>query len=168
MQNSFSLKQDLTFKEYYNSTVYYFLTGKKSKGFLIVLLAGGFLSMFLGFIMSPEQSSLVQISTSFIPIIFLFLVFLFALFVSCIIAYNSKPYLFKNITYGFTHWGITKTGEKTDFSKPWRDVIRLKEAKSFFLIYSNNIDAIVIQKRMFGTAEELDEFRIFVQDKIVS
>ncbi len=166
MRDSYSIKQNLTFKEYYKSTVYYFITGKKFKGILILLLSFGFISMFIGFLMTPEQSSLVQISTSFIPIIFLSLLFLFALFVNCVIAYNSKPYLFKNITYDFTHWGITKTGEKTDFAKPWRDVIRLKESKSFFLIYSNDIDAIVIQKRMFEDFDEINNFKNFIVENI--
>ncbi|MBS1934789.1 MAG: YcxB family protein [Bacteroidetes bacterium] len=69
------------------------------------------------------------------------------------------------MTYEFTHWGITRNGEKTEFSKPWRDVKKIKETKSFILFIFHN-DFHVIQKRMLKNPDELNAFKEYIKENI--
>ena len=73
----------------------------------------------------------------------------------------------KNVTYKFTHWGMEKTGNGIEFTRPWRGFQKYIETKSFFLLYIADADAHFIQKRMFKNSEEIDEFRNFLDENIV-
>ena len=96
----------------------------------------------------------------------LFLVIIIFAFLGCLFIYKSKPYLFENISYEFTHWGVVRHGEKTEFSKPWRDITKIKETKAFFLLYVGNADFHIIQKRMFENDSSITEFRNLLKEHV--
>jgi hypothetical protein len=87
-------------------------------------------------------------------------------FFSCLYIYKRKRYLFNNVSYDFTHWGVVRNGAKTEFSKPWREITRFKETKAFFLLYAGSIDVHIFQKRMFANTEELNDFRQLLLENI--
>ena len=162
MLNSFTIKQDLTLKDFFSSTVYYYLSGRLLKRFFLFLTLLMLLSTFVG----PSTTFLETLITIFVPIIILLLMVITGTFFICVFIYNSKPYLFKNVSYNFTHWGIVRHGERTEFSKPWREISKFKETKSFFLLYIQKTDFHIIQKRMFNDANELNDFRILLKENI--
>jgi hypothetical protein len=68
-----------------------------------------------------------------------------------------RPQFRLGINYRFNHWGMEMTGQKQELSVPWRQFQKIKETKSFFLLYimKNNIPVPhPILKRALGTAED--------------
>ena len=132
MQESFTVRQDLTFREFLSSTLYYFFSGRLLKRFLLLVFGLTLLSTFLGFATTSKGFDLASVFYNLVPLgILTLLVVVFTFFI-CLYIYQIKAYLFKNMSYDFTHWGITRQGEKTEFSKPWRGITRVKETKAFF------------------------------------
>ena len=159
MEKSFTIRQNLTFRDFLSSTLYYYLSGRLLRRFFLILVGLALLSMFLGLDTTSKGINSARLISSFAPfLIFLIGVVAFA-FTTCLYIYKSKPYLFHNVSYDFTHWGVVRHGDRTDFSKPWRDISKIKETKAFFLIYIGNSDFHIIQKRMFAGSEELNDFR---------
>ncbi len=124
------------------------------------------LSTFLGFATTSRGFELATIFYNLVPMVILILIIVVFAFFVCLYIYKSKSYLFNNISYDFTHWGVTRYGEKTEFSKPWRDITKMKETKAFFLLFIGNADFHIIQKRMFAGSEELNSFRQLLQENI--
>lgn len=166
MQNSFIIRQDLTLKEFLISTLYYYFSGKLLKRFFIFLICLTFLNMFLSFATTSSNMALLTIFSSFAPIVILFVVVVIFASLICLYIYKNKPYLFSDVSYDFTHWGVIRHGEKTEFSKPWRDISKFKETKNFFLLYIGNNDFHIIQKKMFTNLNELDDFRQLLRENI--
>jgi len=98
------------------------------------------------------------------PVIFLFA----GTFILCVLMMVIKPNNFKNIIYEFTHWGMFKKGKGIEYSRSWRDFIKLKETKSFIFLYTTENDAHVIQKRMFRDTDEMENFKKFADQNIWS
>jgi hypothetical protein len=159
MQNIFKVDQDLSFKEFLSSTLYYYLTGRRTRKYFAFMTALGILSTIFGFMTSSNGVGLSDIPIYLAPAIMLFFGMLDFIVLVCFVIYKFKPYLFKNVSYEFTHCGVVRHGERTEFSKPWREITNLKETKAFFLLYIGNTDFHIIQKRMFPDTEKLETFR---------
>lgn len=165
MEDSFVIEQNLTFREFFLSSFNYYIAKKVLKMFLLILLAFSVLEVFLGIITINNLSFPVLVGT-FAPIVVIVFLLITLTFLVCFFTYKSKPYLFQNVSYEFTHWGVVRNGEKTDFSKPWRDFEKFKETKEFFLLYIANTDFHIIQKRMFKDFDEMERFRALLTEKI--
>ena len=166
MQDSFTIKQELTFRDFLSSTLYYYFSGKLLKRFFLVLIGVSTLSMILGVVTTSKGIDLKTIVGGFAPILILLLGVIAFAFFTCLYIYRSKPYLFDNVSYDFTHWGIVRHGEKTEFSMAWRDISKIKESKAFFLFCIGNTDFHIIQKRMFANSEELSDFKQLLRGNI--
>ena len=166
MQESFTISQNLTFREFLSSTLYFYFSGRLLKRLLLLLIGLTLLSTFLGFATTSKRFDLATVFYNLVPMaILIFIIVVFAFFI-CLYIYKNKAYLFDNISYEFTHWGVTRYGEKTEFSKPWRDITKVKETKAFFLLYIGNTDFHIIQKRMLAGSEELNAFRHLLHENI--
>ena len=159
MDNSFTIKQNLTFGEFLSATLYYYLSRKLLWRFFLLLIILGLLSILLGQITTSKALTAVDFIPVVAPLVILFLIAI------CFYIYKGKPYLFHNVSYDFTHWGVVRHGEKTDFSKPWRNISKIKETKAFFFIYVGKSDFHIIQKRMFANMNELNDFRSLLKEK---
>lgn len=125
-----------------------------------------FISIFLDFVTTSKGLEMTSIFTNFAPVAILFLIVIIFTFIICLYIYKSKRYLFDNVSYDFTHWGVVRHGERTEFSKPWRDISKFKETKAFFILYIGNTDFHIIQKRMLENIGELNDFRNLLSEKI--
>jgi hypothetical protein len=124
------------------------------------------ISMLLGVLTSSETFNLYTLITILGPLIGLIILLIaFIVLYTCII-YNTKSILFKRMIYNFTHWGLVKSGNGLEFSRPWREFLKVKETKSFFLLYISKNDAHVIQKRMFRNREEIKDFNFFLENNL--
>ena len=168
MHDFFKIRQDLTFGEFLSSTLYYCFSGRLLKRVLLFLIGLTLISMFLGFATTSKSIDLATVLGSFVPIAILLLIVVIFAFLICLYIYKSKPYLFDNVSYNFTHWGVVRHGERTEFSKPWREISKIKETKAFFLLYVGNTDFHIIQKRMFTNLDELNDFRLLLQENVKS
>lgn len=166
MQQTFNIPVDLTLKESLDSTFYIYRSSKRVRRYLLLFLIIMIISQTLGWIVSPGPLTITSVLTILVPMVFM------GLFVSLFIAvfstyiYKSRPYLFRNVNYEFTHWGVTRYGEKTSFSKPWREITRYRESKNFFILYVDKMDFHVIQKRMFQDPFEEANFRDMLKENI--
>lgn len=166
MENSFTIRQDLTFSEFFSSALYYYLSGKSLKRFFLFLLGLSLLSMFLGFLTTSQSVDIITIISTFAPFIILFLIGIIVISLICLYIYKSQPHLFKNVSYYFNHWGVVRHGEQTEFSKPWRDITKFKETKAFFLLYIGSTDFHIIQKRIFENDKVMNDFRNLLNENL--
>ncbi len=111
--------------------------------------------------------SFVQLLAGIISGIILLSIIVLIVFLLCLFIYLARPHLFRNVSYDFTHWGVTRNGKGTEFSKPWREFTGYRETNAFFLLYVGTTDFHFIQKRMLTGPEETDLFRDLLKEKIV-
>ena len=165
MQTTFTINQNLTYREFLSSTLYFYLSAKLLRRFFLLVIGLSLFSNILGLMTTSKGLKVTDFVSAIVPSVILFLMVIIFSIVICLIIYKSKPYLFHNVSYDFTHWGVVRHGEKTEFSKPWREITRVKETRAFFLLYIGRTDFHIIQKRMFGNINELDDFRSLLKEK---
>ena len=166
MHESFTIQQNLTFREFLSSTLYYCFSGRLLKRFVLFLIGLTLLTTFLG---SATTSDGVRPGTfiyNFAPILLVIPIVVIFSFCLCLYIYYGKPYLFHNVSYDFTHWGVVRNGEKTEFSKPWREITKFKETTAFFLLYIGDRDFHIVQKRMLESQERIAAFRQLLQKNL--
>lgn len=166
MKDSFTIDQHITLKEFINFTLYSYVHSRRIKSFFLLILLLDLVALVFGLLTGLTNFNSEVVFNMLTPLILLpVLLVIFAVLVSLLI-YTSRPYLFKNVSYDFTHWGIIRNGEKTEFSKPWREITRYKETKSYFIFYIGNADVHFVQKKMFNDANELADFAFFLKDRM--
>ena len=74
----------------------------------------------------------------------------------------TQSYLREPITYIFTAETISGAGRSAQWSIAWSVVKRIRETKSLFLLYHNPNIAVVVPKRFFQSASEIEMWRQFV------
>jgi hypothetical protein len=131
-----------------------------------LLIGLSLFSNLLGLATTSKGLKVTDFVSVIVPLVILFLMVIIFIIVNCLFIYKSKPYLFQNVSYDFTHWGVVRHGEKTEFSKPWRDISKIKETSAFFLLYIGRTDFHIIQKRMFENMDELNDFKLFLKEKV--
>ena len=166
MHDLFTIRQDLTFNEFLSSTLYYCFSGRLFKRFMLFLLGLTLLSSFLEYATTSREVQLGTFIYNFAPIFMIVPIVVVFSFFMCLYIYKRKPYLFNNVSYDFTLWGVVRHGEKTEFSKPWCDITKYKETKAFFLLYIGDRDFHIVQKRMLESSVRLDAFRQLLQENV--
>ena len=160
MKDSFTIRQDLSFKEYLRSNLYFFFVSRRLRFYGLVLTAVSAYGS--GSVTASKKIDLTAIVSVFVPILLMAAVLALGIYFVSLYLYRAKPYLFKEVSYEFTHWGIVRHGERTQFSKQWREITKVRESKNFFLFYAG-MDAHTIPKRVFSSPGELDAFRQFLK-----
>ena len=163
MENTIIINQQLTFKEFVSSTLYFYLTGSLLKRFFAILFAILLVSLLLGLGTTDKGLDTTMIIGTVAPVIFLLAAATAFVFLSCLYIFKSKPSIFKNVSYEFTHWGIIRHADKLEFSRPWRDITDMKETKAFFLLYVGKTDFHIIQKRLIGDSIK---FRLLLKSNL--
>ena len=159
MQSSLRVSQNLTFQEFFSGTLYFCFSSQLVKRAALLILAFNALSILVELEANPNSLTSDSLFTQVIPIIAMLLLLVLLVLVFCIFTYTNKSDIFKNVSYDFTHWGIIRNAVQSQFSKPWRDLTKVKESKGFFILYFSSIDYHLIQKRMIGDKREVDRFR---------
>src|SRR5215204_2515868 len=113
MQNSLTIRQELTFRDFLSSTLYYYFSGRLLKRFFLFLSGLTLLSMFPGFATTSKGIDLATIISNFAPLLILPLIVTALAFFVCLYIYKRKPFLFDNVSYDFAYWGVVRHGEKT-------------------------------------------------------
>ena len=165
MQKSYTIFQELTFKEFFISTLYLTSSTKIVKRLIVFVCIVSLLNLFLTYNLSKVQPGILTAIGCFLPIVYFIGLAILLCLVICLYIYSTKQYLFRDVSYDFTHWGVVRNGFKTDFSKPWRDISKVKETGQYFFLFVGKIDFHIIQKRMINQ-NDLTEFRIFLTDNM--
>ena len=167
MEETFNIKQDFNLGEYLIATFYVTAKMKMVRRIFLVGTVIGFLNAILDTALSPNGKSVFFIvwKLLFLPL-FLFLFFSVGIIILSLIIYKLKPQFFKGLNYRFNHWGMEKFGNNVDVSIPWSQFLKYYESKNFIYFFINNNHSHIVQKRMFDSTIELDNFRNFISKKI--
>ncbi|WP_143774282.1 YcxB family protein [Niastella vici] len=167
MQNTITVRQQLTYKEFLNAMLYAFFISRRVRRYFGFMLIISCASNLLGFLTTSKFSFTLQ-DAAFIVFFIgsLALAGMLALLIITWWVYQKRPDLFNNVLYQFSHWGITREGPNTNFSKPWREIDRFRESKQFFLIYVSRFDVHIIQKKMIGDVERINIFRSMLEANV--
>ena len=157
MQDSFTVRYDMSYKETVASALYTISRLKVLRGLvtflLVILLLLSVLTGFIGFLLNV--GALLSVT-----IVFFLMLLARAYFTR---KRNARQY--KNLTFDFTHWGMTVTGG-IDFSSQWHKILAVKETRLFFVFFSQYNVHFFIQKRMFRDEAECMAFREFLRAKM--
>ena len=126
MESSFTINQDLTFKESMSSTLYYILTSKRFRLFVLFLVGLTVMSNLL----SPQGIEVKEILWGFASILMTGTILLLFMIILSLVFRKTRPSIFK-ISYHFTHWGMDWNNNEKEFSKSWKEVDTFKESKAF-------------------------------------
>jgi hypothetical protein len=171
MQDEFAVALDLSWAEYFRLSLYSLLRTKIFRVLIVFVSCIALLTGLLGFLAPGKNEpdifrAIVQVIGA--PLI-LFLFFFICILLGSLFIVKFKPKFIRGISYRFTHWGMDRTGVNSEINIPWRNFRRLKETRSFFLIYvrENKIDTIhAIQKRKFVDSDQAEEFKRFVESNM--
>ncbi|HTQ66474.1 MAG TPA: YcxB family protein [Puia sp.] len=166
MADSFTISQYMTLRELVQASLYIGLRSKIIKRYFLFFSVLALACVVFGFITAGRYfywQSILQILIPFVVMAALF--FIFIVVVNALILL-IKPDNFRNVVYQFTQWGMTRSAKGFDSSRPWGDFIKFRETASFFFLYISANDAHIIQKRMIGDEEEIEEFRNLIKDKV--
>ncbi len=165
MKETFSVDQNLTFKEWYSATLFFSLFTKFVHYFFIFFTLMSILRLYLDIHEFSGSWNLLHVLSFFLPMAIFIFVVAVILFIICLSIYKLMPHLFQNISYEFSNWGIERNGGKTEFSKPWNEISKFKESRLFILIFPKTLDFHIIQKTQFESINELNNFRNFLKEK---
>jgi len=167
MQNTITVPQRLTYKEFLSAMLYACFISRRLRRYFWLMLIISCASNLLGFLTTTKFSFTLQDAVFIVFFLgFLALAGMLALLIITWWVYQKRPDLFNNVLYQFSHWGITREGPNTNFSKPWREIDRFKESKQFFLIYVSKFDIHIIQKEMIGDTERINIFRSMLEENV--
>lgn len=167
MGETFNIKQDFDLAEYLIATFYVTAKMKMVRRIFLFGTIIGLLNAILDTTLSTEGKNLFFIIWKFLFLpLFLFLFFGAGITILSIIIYKLKPQFFKEINYRFNNWGMEKFGDKVNVSVPWNHFLKYHESKDSFYLFLNNNHSHIVQKRMFNSTEEIENFRNFISQKI--
>jgi hypothetical protein len=161
METSFTINQDLSFKESMSSTLYYILSSKRFR--LFVLFLAGLIVM--SNLLSPQGIEVKEMLWGFASILMTGMILLLFMIILSLVFRKTRPSIFK-FSYRFTHWGMAWNNNDKEFSKSWKEVDTFKESKAFFFLYTDKYNVHVIQKRLFKDQYDVFAFRDLLIEKI--
>jgi YcxB-like protein len=155
---TFIVQQKLSLNEFIRSTLLYLPHNRAVRKLIIIVCSVVSLVVFLGQDWSFDKSILSAFLNTVDWIALIFIIIMAFIALTCSYIFKTQKHLFENVTYQFTDWGIARHGNRTEFSKPWKEVSKIVETKSFFLFCFGVSDYHIIQKRMFKDSSELIAF----------
>ena len=169
MKQEYVFEDDLSLWELYRTSLYQTPRIKRIRWIFYFIPAVFILNAILNLLLlkGPVTDNwLYNIITIVMPFLMLCALYFIGTFLICLILKIGKPAIFTRITYHFTHWGMFKKNKAFDYSCQWRNIIKVKETKSWILLYTTEAGAHVIKKNLFNHKNELDMFLAFVKSKV--
>jgi len=139
----------ISYKDYRNTSLE--LLCKKFWLFGIVLMI-----LFIIFPLTQENFDFL----SLFPWVFFLLVFTLLIIRSTKKIYRENKVFHEKLTYHLDNEKITIMGETVNSTYNWNRLFKIKETRTFFLLYHDSIIANWLDKKMFS-AEEIIEFQKF-------
>ena len=170
MTETFSIKQHMSFLELSKTTFLLSIYGRSFRILYFVFFIPPFIFAVTGFMAELEYSGfhLRSIFSWGEGVLISLVIYMLLLLLPTIYIWFAHPVRFKNVTYTFTHWGMTKTGSGYEYTRPWRGFLKYKETSTFILLFISDNDAHFLQKKMFANKDELNNFRKMLQEHVGS
>jgi YcxB-like protein len=164
MRETFQIKQELGFFEFLNAVTYQLSKTKMIRRFILYVFVISALSSFLGLVTTSPQgeSSFLYYIKLFAPLLTAPVLFFVFTTLIVLILKIVRPNHFQNVTYYFDSWGVQKIGKGLELITAWKQFIQARESNSFIFLYVSELDAHIIQKRLFENENDLNDFREFM------
>jgi hypothetical protein len=168
MKDYFEIHQTISLFDLYKGTLRVGRKNKKVRLFVYFPALGVLIFGMMSILASPKP---VQVSVTVIVqalFVFAFTVcfYLVGFFIMLLLMRMTGAGTFKNTIYTFNHWGMHKKAGPSEYSLPWKDIIKWEETRSLFYIYVKGNDAHLISKKAIDE-KELEEFRDFLKDRFM-
>jgi len=169
MPETYTIKCDLTWAEYFRLTVYMMYRTKIIRTIIVLPALLVLASALLGSLVPGTHNP-----ASFRPLLDVFTVLvstcgilvLLALLLTAFISV-TRPELIRGYIYRFSAAGMERIGpDGRRVAIPWSEIDHLRESRSCYWIYMRSnkpADLHLIQKRMFADRELAEEFRNYVE-----
>ena len=168
MSQTFKVQQNITYSELLSASYYQISRMKIIRRFVLFpTLFNSIILVILTILSFSNGINWYQLIFQLISIPFFFIAFVFGLTtLGMTILKLTQPFRYQDNTYSFTHWGMEKTGNGVEFTRPWRNFLKFRESNNFIYLYISENDAHIIQKRMFNDKYEEECFKQFVTENI--
>jgi len=159
-----TINQSLSVGEVISASFFIFPRLRIIRRFLLYILILAIGSAVLGALTTSNNTGgLPTLIALLLPIILLPIVFFAFILIISVLVYAARPYIYKNVRFQFNHWGVVKTSDRFEISKPWREFTQYAESKSFFILFISASGGHIIAKRAFHSDEEMEQFRNLLQ-----
>jgi hypothetical protein len=171
MQDSYIIRYDLTWMEYYNLSLALLFRQMVIRGIVIVVAVCALLSTLIRFAdplthrttVAPAFQALI---VSAIGIV-LFFVAGMGLFTGMIS--SLRPDIIRGHSYRFLPAGMERLTASEQFMIPWKAFRRIRESRSFFWLYveqNNTRQTHVVQKRMLADEDSVRAFKRYIEEQM--
>jgi hypothetical protein len=82
-------------------------------------------------------------------------------------SYESSKTVHEHLFYTFSPQGVEVRGETVNFSIQWRSLFKIRETRSWFLLYTNKQSAMLIPKSSFTSEEDVTRLRAIIPMEVV-
>lgn len=166
MKQEFVFEQQTSLWELYRMSLYQAPRVKRTR-WVFYFIPGIFvLNIILSLSLSKPSTNENWLFT-LLPIVAPFLIvcaiYFVLTFIICVLLKVLRPGIFSTVTWQFTHWGMFKKNTAFDYSCPWRNILKVKETRSWILVYTHETGVHVIQKNSFTDKNELDMLLHFLK-----
>jgi len=147
METSFTINQDLTFKESMSSTLYYILSSKRFRLFVLFLVGLTVMSNLL----SPQGIEPKKILWGLASIFMTGTILLLFMAILSLVFRKTRPSIFK-ISYHFTHWGMSGIIMKKNSQNRGKRLILSRNRKLFSFYILTSIMYMLFKKDYLRTS----------------
>jgi len=168
MQDSYTIRYDPTWPEFYYFSLVTLFYMKFIRGLVLLVAVCGILSSLLGMLTSSvhQKAGIPALLQVLLTVVALPLIFAILALVLTIPLYVMRPDIVRRHTIRFSPAGMERTSATGSFLIPWINITRIRESRSFFLLFvqqTNGQQIHFVQKRMFADEDSARAFRAFVE-----
>ena len=168
MQDSYTIRYDPTWPEFYYFSLVTLFYMKFIRGLVMLVAICALLSSLFGMLTSSvhQKAGMPALLQVLLTVVALPLTFAILALVLTIPLYVMRPEIVRGHTYRFSAAGMERITPAGQFMIPWSAFSRIRESRSFFLLFvqqTNGQQIHFVQKRMFADEDSARAFRAFVE-----
>ena len=168
MQETYTVKYDLTWSEYFNLSIYMLSRMRIIRRIVVLVPVICLISALLGNLApgrnGPEgMRAYLSVLEAIVGVCGFFLV---ATLLMTAIVSLFKPDIIRGQSYRFSAAGMERITPAIQVTIPWTEFYAIRESRSFFWLHMrrNNVEQVhVVQKRMFPDGASAQEFKTYIE-----
>lgn len=111
------------------------------------------------------NGGLADVSSTLLPLLIVMALLPLFLYLSARSVYKSSYAIQSTVHYEFSDSEIRATAEKFTYTQSWDLVYKVEESKSWFMIFTNRINAIYLKKESFEDIADLEVLKSLIRGK---
>ncbi|MEM6803294.1 MAG: YcxB family protein [Bacteroidota bacterium] len=106
-----------------------------------------------------------EASATLLPLLAVMALLPIFIYLSARSIYKSSYAIQSTVHYEFSDTEIRASAEKFSFNQSWDLVYRVEESKSWFMIFTNRVNAIYLKKESFEDVADLEVLKSLIRSK---